>query len=1002
MGIPVKGSLSSAPLLGEIIPFALNAGEEATASRAVDPAMKLPSVAHLLALCLEPTAACQLSAAIADPTAGQMATPVELAPGAWALVPIALPEAAPAPRPDLALSVSLTCPVDASVLLAVPGTPSAQAVDAQLPSLGTLLQEAGLYDFALATWQQYADAVKGTPAAARALLSQGDALKGMGRLSDAARQYQAALAAVDPAKADSRGAAAGSYSMNRFASDLAAMIRSRLVALVPADQLTEQDVAILEQVAAAWPPTSESREASLRLAECQIQSGRTTAQTVSYLLGIFDAGGERTAPHATRLADNQALIDRISRPVDKGVLVKALHLLNGLSSRHALGSPVPADEIAGIADAWSAAETAALQWDMEQASRRFQALPRKHEGTPVAPLATLAAGQWLHRCGLYDRPWGAETQYAAVVGGGGLMGVRGRLELAELHLARGERSAALEQLRPVATSDVDNRLRDWATYRIAQCEEFAGRWDSARALYAQVEQSQCMELSEETRMASIRLEGIAAEHAVAQAPRVHYLGADRSTQGDWYTYYGTEAFILGAQQAPQDIAGGRLQDWAVRPFCGNAAESVRYWVTGPADDHPSMLYNPLARVRRAANWDDRGEAHPRGTGPDLWVEVPVPAGAHRLSLYFVNDHNYYEPRRAYTVSVFDDSGDYQTGADVRDFVNGVYHQFAVSGPDTVRLCISRNLSMNVLLSGVFLDPLRDSIAGQAPTSAAWRDWASKHERHLSSADERKAFAAAVRSMSTGGDQSSIPVLSRLAASALSARQYGLAMWAADAKTRALSGRRDALRWHLQEIMSEFSAPVRVQAPMETQVVLARPFLQTVCGRYLDTGSEGLMGYRLAAFYRNAARAHEASNPQLACLAYERLRAAVGEAGLAPEDHYRMAFVAPDPVADTPRLERILAAYPGLPNRAALQMQLLGRYLNAGRTEDAECLVREMRAAEIDERTTANAVLKLGVHHLNAQRVDSARACFEEVAGRHGAGHWALVAQQYLGVAPFVE
>jgi len=65
----------------------------------------------------------------------------------------------------------------------------------------------------------------------------------------------------------------------------------------------------------------------------------------------------------------------------------------------------------------------------------------------------------------------------------------------------------------------------------------------------------------------------------------------------------------------------------------------------------------------------------------------------------------------------------------------------------------------------------------------------------------------------------------------------VAMWAADAKTRALSGRRDALQWHLQEIMGGFSTPVRVQAPMVTQVVLARPFLQTVCGRYLDTGSD---------------------------------------------------------------------------------------------------------------------------------------------------------------------
>jgi hypothetical protein len=55
--------------------------------------------------------------------------------------------------------------VDTTILVAVPDVPSPQTIDAQLIYLGELLQVAGLYDFALATWQQYGETLKGTPAA---------------------------------------------------------------------------------------------------------------------------------------------------------------------------------------------------------------------------------------------------------------------------------------------------------------------------------------------------------------------------------------------------------------------------------------------------------------------------------------------------------------------------------------------------------------------------------------------------------------------------------------------------------------------------------------------------------------------------------------------------------------------------------------------------------------------------------------------------------------------
>jgi hypothetical protein len=130
--------------------------------------------------------------------------------------------------------------------------------------------------------------------------------------------------------------------------------------------------------------------------------------------------------------------------------------------------------------------------------------------------------------------------------------------------------------------------------------------------------------------------------------------------------------------------------------------------------------------------------------------VPIPEGSHRLSLYFVNDHSYYEPSRVHTVAVFDGTGGYQTGTEVRWFVNGVYKQFGVAGPCTLRVLISRDLSLNVLLAGVFLDPLTDpsttrprKLPGGRAVQEAWAAWDSARTKHLSSEDERTAFLDAV-------------------------------------------------------------------------------------------------------------------------------------------------------------------------------------------------------------------------------------------------------------------
>ena len=146
--------------------------------------------------------------------------------------------------------------------------------------------------------------------------------------------------------------------------------------------------------------------------------------------------------------------------------------------------------------------------------------------------------------------------------------------------------------------------------------------------------------------------------------------ARRQTQGTGTAYTGTEAFVLCAQQAPSDIWGGPV-DLQYRPYTGRETEQYRLWISRPEDADPPMVWNPVQQVRRPANWDDRGEAYLIGTGPDLLVDLTVPAGLHRLSLYFVNDHTYYEPNREYTVYILSDAGKVLATTSVREFLNGV-------------------------------------------------------------------------------------------------------------------------------------------------------------------------------------------------------------------------------------------------------------------------------------------------------------------------------------------
>jgi len=300
-------------------------------------------------------------------------------------------------------------------------------------------------------------------------------------------------------------------------------------------------------------------------------------------------------------------------------------------------------------------------------------------------------------------------------------------------------------------------------YRLAQCHEFMGDFAKVRELYQQIADSDrpdetlhglCQAALSRLKRASTRSSSAMAHHPsnIPHSP-CSYIGENRSDRGRWHLNHGTEAFVLCGVLSPQDIVGrggrravpsGVLElreekssrgasapreetGHGVRPGSpqgaagpresvggavlgyrfrtGREGERGRRWLSRLDDaGGPDLaLWNPVTSTWSTGNWDDYGEQLPPGPG-DLIVSLTVPEGAWRLSLAFVNDHNYYESSRRYTIHIRDGAGRFLTGCDVEDFITPLYKHFAVKGPIRLVVHIHRDQSINTILSGIFLDP----------------------------------------------------------------------------------------------------------------------------------------------------------------------------------------------------------------------------------------------------------------------------------------------------------
>jgi hypothetical protein len=210
---------------------------------------------------------------------------------------------------------------------------------------------------------------------------------------------------------------------------------------------------------------------------------------------------------------------------------------------------------------------------------------------------------------------------------------------------------------------------------------------------------------------------LSAQDAPLAPGAAAYLGEDWQTQGDWVGRYGRATAVLCAQKSPLDDWFGNdiwnLIHAAMGPHHDDQ-DSLRYWVQWLRTDNPKTLYSPILGYRRQSDWDDHGETYGMThEGPDIWLDLTVTAGPHRLALYFFNKdgHEGANRWRDYLVEVKPYAEDLAKAgaapilarARVRDFWGGVYPQFVVCGPARYRVRIARNGSFNTIVQGVFLD-----------------------------------------------------------------------------------------------------------------------------------------------------------------------------------------------------------------------------------------------------------------------------------------------------------
>ena len=563
------------------------------------------------------------------------------------------------------------------------------------------------------------------------------------KLQEAIKAYEEILARYPEALSDYQARAnLTQYARNRKALDQGILAGKIGAAIVGAYELAGDEraaVAARLRTLRAYPDIPGTRQVCLGIAR-SYSAIHHWPGALNSCLRLLDYGGDRCYPFDAKLAENQVYLDAISTPNDESTLLEVFGVISEAATGLEAADPVGEEQLARLASLWAAAERAAyaVRWseDWEAGTKgegrwrsatrsvlrtdkgdeqndlvrpKWERVVAECRGTVFEPLSHLSLGGWLHYRGFY--PEARRHYLAALATEQRMPGIASWVAfgLGELNAQMGDFATAREHFGKCHLA-WEKPLAAEAALRAAECLEFQGLVSEAMAENQALAARKDYPHSIRER-AAYALKRISESRDALpylrdrkQDSSVKYLGQDRQSQGDW-RFSGRDLYVLCAAQGWFDICGGLLGQTKYRADTTQPDHRV-YWWRWSGDPDASMLYDPVGNDQGPRNWDDRGEQMPPGTGPDLVVTLPVPQGTFRLALYFVNDHNYYEPNRMHTIYVSDAaSGALLTAAPLRDFATGVCTRFLVSGPRVLRIHVWRNMSINTLLTGIFLDDL---------------------------------------------------------------------------------------------------------------------------------------------------------------------------------------------------------------------------------------------------------------------------------------------------------
>ncbi len=212
-----------------------------------------------------------------------------------------------------------------------------------------------------------------------------------------------------------------------------------------------------------------------------------------------------------------------------------------------------------------------------------------------------------------------------------------------------------------------------------------------------------------------------------------FWNVDWQTRGDWVGRYGDSLAWVYELPWQREFQRDPRVELAVKlgPHAKEEVGGPYTYISYLKSENPDVLYNPAIGTRRMDEINDgtwRGDVYPLSwEGPGLWVSVKIPAGAHRLSVYFYNSNGHDDSNRYrdYVLQLkpwSENMADADAAPDlarcrVSDFWGGAYANFAVNGPGQYWLKVGRNRSFVAKFSGVFVDRIGDAttpLEGEIP------------------------------------------------------------------------------------------------------------------------------------------------------------------------------------------------------------------------------------------------------------------------------------------------